>query len=376
MQYVAEFKRELLPGEFARWQRRGTPAAKPKDEQYFALWRARANGEKPPKRKSDRTPLPVCPHLGADTGETIGCRSCARAGPLSIYECAKHGRTTLAKPGKSDSLACCKYCPDNPANAKPEPPVDHDYATRYAGIGKRHLIYHLLPVAGNGVWQRNVDELWKRWNRFDGRKLIAVAWGDDFRRGDGHGERDATWTLDSLAKVRAALPHDAEVFSVPNNPKLREVASWPLLVNEIANTAADEDVVLYAHAKGVTRSAPPDQWTTWLYELALDYPERVEALLAKHPVVGSFRKDGPAFGGKAQWHYSGTFFWFRAGDMKRRPWQTMPKAWWGVEGWPGVAYGRDEAGVLFGTGGAELDLYKSEVVERIARELAEWRASA
>lgn len=386
MTFVPELNRDLSPGQLAVWSRRGTPECTAKDKRFISLWIAQAKGGKSAKGKSSRRSLPMvaCPHLGAATGETVQCRRCKKLAPVETYHCAKHGLCTQHEypaarndGGKLvDDVKCCKNCSDNPANAKPTGPVvDREYAGRYPTVGKRHLLYHLLPVAGNGVWQWNVQQLRQRWSQFTGRKLIAVATGDPFRRGARQGERDAVWTLDTVAAVRAELPNDAEVLIVQNDPELREVASWALLVNEIVTTAAPEDVVLYAHAKGVTRAEPPNDWTSWLYELALDYPDKIDALLASHPVAGSFRRDGPAFGGKAPWHYTGTFFWFRAGDMAKRPWRAMPRAWWGVEGWPGMAYGRDEAGVLFGEGGAELDLFKAEVVDRIGRELADWRRS-
>jgi hypothetical protein len=375
MQFVTELNRELTAGQLAIWN--GTadmPEAK--RQAYIARWK----GEDPRKIWSRSKALPMlCPSLGADTGETVGCRVCNKSQPemVAVHSCAKHGKTTLHKAGTRKDVTCCKWCDDNPANiavkaaleAKKGPAADSAYPGKYPTVGKRHLIYHLLPVKDR--WQANVDELLNRWPTFT-RKVVAIMTGGPFSRGKRQGDESAVWELDSPSMVRSYFPSDTEFIELPNDPKLREVVSWVPLVESII--AADPaDAVLYAHSKGVTRSAPND-WTKWLYELALDYPGRVDSLLAQFPIVGSFKKSDTAFKG-SKWHYHGTFFLFRVGDMMGRPWKKVPQEWWGVEGWPGTAYAASEGGVVFKEGGAELDLFKAECVDRVRAELAAWRAA-
>lgn len=378
MTFVPELKRNLSPGQLAVWVRRGTMDCTDKDRRFIDLWLSQAKGNKPSKVRS----LPVidCPHLGAATGETVQCRRCKRLAPVATFHCAKHGLCTqheypaARKDGGNlvDDVKCCKNCSDNPANRRVAN-ADTTYPGKYPAVGAKHLIYHLLPVAGR--WQGNVDELLKRWPLFTGRKVIAIMTGGAFSRGKGQGETDAKFTLDPPAMVKAAFPPDAEFIELPNDPKLREVASWGPLVEKVLATADDADAVFYGHAKGVTRAAMPDDWTRWMYETCLDYPEKVDSLLGTHPIVGSFKKTNPSFSGRSRWHYSGTFFWFRAGDMKGRPWRNVPKEWWGVEGWAGIAYAVAEGGVIF-KNGTEFDLFKPECVDEVRSELAAWRETA
>lgn len=67
-------------------------------------------------------PPPPCPHLGAATGATVGCRSCSGLVPLPTYRCGLHGLTVIGdRAPASDAVRACKWCPDRPRAAKPDP---------------------------------------------------------------------------------------------------------------------------------------------------------------------------------------------------------------------------------------------------------------
>jgi hypothetical protein len=52
----------------------------------------------------------TCTHLGAATGETQECRTCAGSVRIKLFECALHGQCTLYKP--LCQIHCCQTCPD------------------------------------------------------------------------------------------------------------------------------------------------------------------------------------------------------------------------------------------------------------------------
>jgi hypothetical protein len=292
-----------------------------------------------------RRPLP-CLHLGI----VISRASCT-CPRLNVRECtAGHGRVTQARE--------CETCSDYEA----------DSPHAFGSIAKRHLVYHILPIAGNGSWQRGVDQLRLRWGLFTGSKIAAVMTGFAGAR-----------QLDSPDDVRDYLPCDCEVIEIANNPALREVASWVPLWERVLAVAGDEDAILYAHAKAVTRQVDPGNscqwWASLMYSLHLDHWSLVADQLVRYPITGAFKKVGHGFGGsRSAWHYSGTFFWVRAGDVQSRPWRGIDQLWFGAEAWPGTAYPSDEAGNLFLDGRVpQLDLYSPGFWDRVVRpRYSEW----
>lgn len=374
--HVFELKRDLTPREAEIWEgRSGLPAGQ--EEQYRQLWRRLAAGE-PARPRTDSS----CAHFGPDTGRQVEtlCGSCGDASRLvrlNVFACDVHGACT---PGtKVAGVACCKGCQER----KPRPPAPRP--SEPAGVvtdesdepfaGRSHLVYHLLPVAGNGIWQWNVDELRRRWHLFDGRKIVAVGTGPKFSRGAGQLETEQRWALDPVDAVRSYLPPDAEVVEFVNDPRLREVVSWHSLWGAVLGTAAPEDRVLYAHAKGVTRSSSlVSRWSELMYSILLDHPRLLASALAKYPIAGCFRKVGRCFSGsESAWHYSGSFFWVRVGAMLGRRWPIVDVHWWGNEAWPGTAFEVHEAGVLFKSAPqARLDMFSPTTWPGIEEQYAEW----
>lgn len=265
---------------------------------------------------------------------------------------------------------CSPACPGYEAELPPEV---------FAPVGRRHLVCHVLPVAGNGVWQRSVDSLRLRWPLFTGHRVFAVATGGPVREQ----RTGRTLTLDTPAAVRAYLPAGSEVIEVPNRPDRWELQSWPRLWARVLQ-CGDADAVLYCHAKGVTRPAdsPAHRWADALWRLSLDYWPEVARRLRSYPVVGPFTKVGP-FGtktgvgtGLAAWHYSGNFWWARAVTMRAKLAAVpVPQDPWGCEAWPGIAFRPDEAGSLLGDVTPGLDLYRPENLARLDALLARWQAA-
>lgn len=279
------------------------------------------------------------------------CKTCGGAEDRHVRACLhpdpSADRDTCTRAFVSDRVQACSACPD--------------YAPQ--SVGKRHLVYHVLPVGGNGTWRRGIDQLRGRWGLFTGTKTVAVVTGPG---------------LDPPADVRDYLPPGCDVVVVENDPNLREVVTWVPLWDRVLSAAADEDAVFYAHAKAVTRPVDPGNschwWASLAYSVHLDHWPLVESQLGGYPITGAFKKVGPGFGSAGDWHYSGSFFWARAGDFRNRPWRAVDRAWWGTEAWPGRAYAVSEAGCLFLSGTVpSLDMYSPPFWETVVRpRYAEW----
>lgn len=290
-----------------------------------------------------------CRFLGEPTGETVQCPTCSGKVELKVFPCSVYGKATVAKRAEGVP-GCCKGCTS--------------YVTSQP-ITTRHLLYHVYPYAPSPTpWRLGIEQLRERWRLFTGRKIVAVVTGAD---------------LEPVAAVKERFPSDAEVFAVPNVPHLREVATWAPLWDRVLSSAGSNDAILYCHSKGATRPFEPGNschwWASLMYSLCLDHWPAVDSLLSSNPICGPFKKIGRGFRRSAsKWHYSGTFFWVRAGDFQHRPWRAIDKLWYGTEAWPGTAYTVAEAGELFMTGPVPtLDVYEPKFWEsHIRPQYAQW----
>jgi len=200
---------------------------------------------------------------------------------------------------------------------------------------KRHLLYHLWPVRGS-TWRWNVAQLLQRIDLFNGRRIVAVV--SDERTED-------------IAVVRAAFAgHGVTFIERPNGPH-GESDTFPLMLAEMAREHPD-DISFYAHAKGVKYEPqwPPAvrRWAEVQYAVALDRWPEVRAHLERHAMTGLLRRMGryANHGHVGDWHYSGTFFWFRHDAVFRRAWQAVPRFYGGVEAWPGMLFAPEETSCL------------------------------
>lgn len=230
-----------------------------------------------------------------------------------------------------------------------------------ANTGTRNLIYIVYPVKGNGTWQRNVSELLSpRLHLFNGKKVVAI-FSDE--------------RTDAPEMVREKLPGFSYIL-LKNNPRLREVAAFEPLMNEVIN---EPGVTFFAHAKGVTRPVNPGvsvhPWTDMLYAANLDYwPTTAESLKA-FPITGAFKKIGRMFRGSiSTFHYSGTFYWFDNAKIREKNWRKIDKQWWGTEAWPGVQFKPHEAGCTFcEKRGQAINLYSMSCLKGLQAEFETWK---
>lgn len=297
-------------------------------------------------------PLPVagqsvtaCVRRGEKTGERGKCLTCKGDKYTDLFACSLHGtchRDSLNVPG----VRACRSCPDRQSGAVP-PALDDARPTL---LPRRNLLFHMHPVAGSN-WRWHAEQLRKRLPLFDGKVVVAVTTGP---------------TLDSPEEVSGELGDRSgvEIIPVPNAPKLREVATFLPLFERL--TADPNEVTLYGQSKGVTYRNNPTvrRWAGVLWEVCCDHWPHALDLLRKHPVVGPFLYPGRAWPehSMSEWHFSGSWFWFRNADLLGRPgWRRIDRFSHGIEPYPSLHFTLDRAGELFHrVGVAGLDLYSPD----------------
>lgn len=280
------------------------------------------------------------------TGETVPCGSCRGNVRNKEFACAVHGKCVPATD--------CARCPD--------------YARKtFHEITTRHLLYHIYPVRSNGVWRRNVELLKVHLPLFNGTRTVAVV-------------TDAR--TDTPDAVRAAFGSEAvELLSFPNDPALREVATFLPLFERAAAFTDPTHATFYAQAKGVTRPHEGQirRWVEALYDLNLARWEAVANVLRNHPVAGAFLKVGqgwPSHESKSQWHYSGSFYWIRNAELfSKESWTNIEKFWSGIEPYPSLHFSLGEAGCIFHRARVrDMNLYDANYWGRtVEPELEKWR---
>jgi hypothetical protein len=304
--------------------------------------------------------------LSYPPGQTTGRR------PLAVF-CAHEGRPAPPPPNGDRRKAyyhceagkgivsrcdCGEKCDrfvkeerEVEAGTRPPPPLPAKRAD--LPIGRRHLVMHVYPSCGNNTWRRSLDQIRIRLPLFTGHKAIAAVTAPDL-----HPWEDVRDYCRDM---------DADVFPVPNDPNLREVATWEPLWERVLAKADDADAAFYCHAKGATRAVDPGnmthRWASLQWSLNLDWWAEMESLLKRRPIVGCFKKLGYGFGRQeGRFHYSGTFFWVRVGDFRTKRYPLRPNHWkYAVEAWPGRAYDPGEAGCFYReTPASKTDLYCPE----------------
>lgn len=317
----------------------------------------------------------TCVHRGEPI-DSFNPGGCGCTGALGVYSCDALGRCTTGL-GKctgrirdaviASGLAICTEC----RSRAPVPIVDLSEC-------KRNLVYHIAPASGNGTWQRNVEQILKRINLFNGRRIVSIVRGRPIAEAGNRRGRLIT-PLDPPEAVIEAFKGEAECLIFDNDPNLREVVTFVPMLKKVESLDPQE-VTFCAHAKGVTRpvnaGVTVHPWAEILYETCLDYWPLVRSLLERRAMAGSLKKIGPGFrGSQSSWHYSGTFYWFRNRDVFSRDWRRVDQAWWGTESWPGVMFHEEEAACIFHSGVVpKLNMYSMDYLKGVVLpELEQWR---
>lgn len=244
----------------------------------------------------------------------------------------------------------------------------------------RHLLYHIWPKrAASETWKLNLDHLKRRWALFTGKKVIAVATCDD------------SCSVEDVQEYMRG--YECEWQHIRNNPSMREVASFLPLFESVEGLPG---YTFYAQGKGVTKPINNEttvhEWASAMYEINLDYWPLVQDALQLSPIVGAFKKCVLGFhDSRSDWHYSGSFFWFKNAELFRRmprlpnilghqyygrrytDWRTIEPVWFGIESFPSMLFNRSEAGCLFHHRDGAFNLYNRSYWDEVLKELAIWK---
>lgn len=200
----------------------------------------------------------------------------------------------------------------------------------------RHLLYHCYPV---GDWRDHMRILRDNLSLFNGRRVLALAVGPE------------TAGVDEVRGELAGL--DVDLLRFDNDPSLKERVTFPTLLAALRQYQSRSDVTFYGHTKGVVSSKvmgpAARRWADAMYEALLGHWPAVRSALQTHAAVGIFQRhwQGPV-PTRAQWHYSGSFRWWRNQELYARDWQHVDPTWLGSETHIGLVFGRGEAACLYG----------------------------
>jgi len=227
----------------------------------------------------------------------------------------------------------------------------------------RNLICHIYPRSC-GKWRRTVAHLLARWQQFDGRKVVAIAV-------DGCCD-DPEDVIEAFAPAGKTV----EFIVKQNDPGLQEVASFLPMLERVIN---EPGITLYCHAKGATHEsddAASHKWCDAMATACLDYPRLVDCAMTRGNVAGAFRSHGLwSFPGYHNWHFAGTWFWFKSARALELDWRNVHPNFMGVEAWPGI-FPTDESSCLFYDNANTAHLYDNGFwADNIAPAMGYWRQS-
>lgn len=245
----------------------------------------------------------------------------------------------------------------------------------------RHLLYHVCPLDRaadpHEGWRHNLRQLCRHWELFNGVRLIAIV----------HGER-----LEPVARVLAEFEkqlgptagRDFDAFVLPNDPLLRETATFPTLLEALysslptPHSSLASHAFFYAHTKGNSTAGSRQgaiYWRNAMYHALLGGADNCLARLEQFPAVGThkmvWRDHAPPYpsGLRAgMWMFAGTFWWLRCDALFASPkWRDVPRDRYGVEAYPSVLFHPEQACSVFQPWPASVyptpDPYRPELYE-------------
>lgn len=232
---------------------------------------------------------------------------------------------------------------------------------------KTNLIMHLMPLKRSDNWMINLNELSKRIDLFNHKKLLAICFEDEESRKSLH-TVDPQLVIDYSSEV--GIEWD-EIKVFKNNPKIREGVSFPWLLESVESIDPNE-ITFFCHGKSSTHdpNSITSIWRDAQYMACLDRFKYVLDALEQYAMIGAFKKYGQfTTPENNRWHYSGTFYWFRNDEVFRanKNWRKLDNAFFCVESWPGRMFRPEETACILGED--ILDLYKEEHWPKIYKEL-------
>lgn len=148
----------------------------------------------------------------------------------------------------------------------------------FTSMPRRNLIYHVWPVRG-AMWQWNLDQLKRRVDMFNGRRILGIV------------HDDKSVLPEEVQEFVAG--HGFEFVIAKNNAELGEVVTFPLMMEKVKSLDPNE-ITFYGHAKGVKSEPsvplPVMRWAKALYGGTLDDWLTIREQLQRFAMTGCFKR--------------------------------------------------------------------------------------
>lgn len=217
---------------------------------------------------------------------------------------------------------------------------------------KRNLLYNCFPSDHSDEWRLNVERLCHYAGAFNGRLLVML------KTGPG--------TIDPEQVFPAFAPlGNVEFRMFENDPSLGEVRGFIETLAELESTDAKE-ATFYAHTKGTKykNAQLPHmnairKWRNKMYEECLRDIPHIDRVMGDRPTAGCYLRWSHPLVDRTRWHFAGTFWWVRHDALFTHPeWRDVEQNFYGVEGYLGRLFSRDDAFCLHQSHPAE-NLYEA-----------------
>ena len=167
----------------------------------------------------------------------------------------------------------------------------------------KHLFYQICPLDLSDQWRFNIECLLPFLSVFNGRILLTIKTGD---------------LMAPVEEVQAYFKHldRVEYLLMPNDAALGEAVSF---MEGLSNFQSEnpKEWTFYAHTKGVSPKYLPEDfvsinhWVRRLYQKNLMSMDVMDRYAERYSFFGSFKRYGMFDNVPVNWHYSGSFYWFR-----------------------------------------------------------------
>jgi|GEM_PF-3148357 len=195
----------------------------------------------------------------------------------------------------------------------------------------RNLVYYAYFNIGNipKYISQHIYLLKHYIDIFNGEKIIYIATDDEIN-------------INTINKLKSYFSFtNATIKVVKNNPNNRESEYFIGQLEDLQKIKKDNSITFYAHTKGSTYDENNCilKWilSMYFFNLENDNLLNIDNKLKDNLFSGIFRIDNPCppwvF---ADWHYSGTFFWFNTDNLFSTDWKSGYKDRFFVESYPGL----------------------------------------
>lgn len=170
-------------------------------------------------------------------------------------------------------------------------------------------------------------------HKFNGKKIINVNY-ENYEFAKHYLEKNFSDDVCKDIEFIFTKNHNNNLYEI--NPFMRELLPRTFSLNE-------KEYTFYGHTKGVskynndTANFSKLLWAYTMYNRNLENFDLIDSLLQTYSCCGTLKVDRvvPEFP-YSQWHYSGTFFWFKNSSLYSGRWTYCSQSLFGVEAYLGM----------------------------------------